>query len=87
LNPIISPGTNPSIAAIGNPDAAIVDGCDANCVAVLLSALTTCSYAFVNVFLVAFSIFTHFTSIHPVYDRYARPAINNPTTTAAIFKT
>ena len=46
MNPIISPGTNPNIAAIGSPDAATVDGCVANCVAVLLSALTSCSDAF-----------------------------------------
>jgi hypothetical protein len=38
LNPINSPGTNPTAAAIGSPDAATVDGCAANCVAVLLSA-------------------------------------------------
>ena len=38
LIPIISPGTNPNVAAIGRPDAATADGCDANCVAVLLSA-------------------------------------------------
>jgi hypothetical protein len=37
LNPISSPGTNPNIVAIGNPDAVIADGCAANCVAVLLS--------------------------------------------------
>ena len=38
LNPVSSPGTNPNIAAIGNPDVATADGCAANCVAVLLSA-------------------------------------------------
>src|SRR5215469_9435816 len=29
----------------------------------------------------------HFTSTHPLYDRYARPATNNPITIAAIFIT
>jgi hypothetical protein len=38
LNPINSPGTNPTAAAIGSPDAETADGCAANCVAVLLSA-------------------------------------------------
>jgi len=37
LNPIKSPGTNPTAAAIGSPDAETADGCAANCVAVLLS--------------------------------------------------
>jgi hypothetical protein len=46
LNPISSPGTNPTAAAIGSPDAATLDGCAANCVAVLLSAWTTCPDAF-----------------------------------------
>jgi hypothetical protein len=34
------------------------------------------------VLLVAFSISTHFSSIRPLYDRYTRPEINKPTTTA-----
>jgi hypothetical protein len=38
LNPISSPGTNPTAAAIGSPDVEIADECAANCVAVLLSA-------------------------------------------------
>jgi hypothetical protein len=38
LNPVSSPGTNPTAAAIGSPDAETADGCAANCVAVLLSA-------------------------------------------------
>jgi hypothetical protein len=39
LNPIISPGTNPSIAAIDSPDAARLDECTPNCVAVVLILL------------------------------------------------
>src|SRR5215469_12959384 len=58
-----------------------------NCVAVLLSALTTCSDALVSVLLDASSIAAHFTSIQPLYDRYTRAATNNPITTAAIFIT
>jgi hypothetical protein len=38
LNPVNSPGTNPTAAAIGSPDAETADGYAANCVAVLLSA-------------------------------------------------
>jgi hypothetical protein len=53
----------------------------------LLSARTAYPATFVNAVLVAFSISTHFTFTNPLYDRYARPAINNPTTTAAIFVT
>jgi len=49
LNPIIIPGTNPNVAAIGSPDAVRVDGCAANCVAVLLSAWITCPDTFVSV--------------------------------------
>src|SRR5438094_7645445 len=41
----------------------------------------------VKVFLVAFSNATHFTSMNPLYDKYASAATNNPTTTAAIFIT
>ena len=37
--------------------------------------------------LVAFSIAIHFTSIHPLYDRYESPSTNNPITIAAIFIT
>jgi hypothetical protein len=58
--------THVTILIVGNPDAAIVDRCDANCVAVLLSALTTCSDALVNVLLEASSIATHFTSTTPL---------------------
>jgi hypothetical protein len=88
LNPITSPGTNPKPAAIGDPEVTIVEECVANCDAVLLSASTICPSILVNVVLVAFSISIHFTSIHPLYDRYARPATNNlTTTTAAIFMT
>jgi hypothetical protein len=86
LKPKISPGTNPMPAAMGNPKVAIEE-CVANCDAVWLSACTTCPSTLVNVVLVAFSISIHFTSIHPLYDKYARPATNNPTTTAAIFMT
>jgi len=56
LNPIISPGTNPNIAAIGSADAATGEGWDANCVAVVLSAWAICSDALVNVLLEASSI-------------------------------
>ncbi|MGB6532081.1 MAG: hypothetical protein WBF33_28570, partial [Candidatus Nitrosopolaris sp.] len=87
LKPTISPGTNPKPAATGNPEAGIVEKCVANCDAVLLSTYTACPTTFVNVFLVAFSISIHFMSIHHLYDMYARPATNNPTTTAAIFMT
>jgi hypothetical protein len=38
--------------------------------AALLSACIACLVAFVNVVFVAFSISTHFTSIHHLYDRY-----------------
>ena len=72
---------------MGDPEVAIVEECVANCDAVLLSACTACPTTLVNVVLVAFSISIHFTSIHPLYDRYARTATNNPTTTAAIFMT
>jgi hypothetical protein len=50
-----------------------------NCNVVLLSACTTCPTTLINVVLVAFSISVHFMSIHPLYDRYTRPATNNPT--------
>jgi hypothetical protein len=72
---------------MGDPEVAIVEECVANCDAVLLNACTGCPTTLVNVVLVAFSISIHFTSIHPLYDRYARPATNNPTTNAAIFMT
>jgi hypothetical protein len=83
----MSPGTNPQPAAIGNPEAATVEECAANCDAVLLSAWTACPATFVNVVLVAFSISTHFTSIHHLYERYERLTTNNPIITAAIFIT
>jgi hypothetical protein len=86
LKPKIGPGTNPTPAAKGNPEAAIEE-CVANCDAVLLSVCTTCPSTLVNAALVVFSISIHFMSIHPLYDRYARPATNNPTTTAAVFMT
>jgi hypothetical protein len=41
LKPIISPGTNPK-AAMGNPEAAVVEECVANCDAVLLMVCITC---------------------------------------------
>src|SRR6266571_9364424 len=74
-------------SAIGSPNVEIADVCAANCVAVLLSACTTCPDAFVNALLVTFSIATHFTSIKHLYDKYANAATNKPTTTAAIFIT
>jgi hypothetical protein len=70
---------------MGDPEVAIVAECVASCDAVLLSACTAGPTTLVNVVLAAFSISIHFMSIHPLYDRYARPAINNPKTTAAIF--
>ena len=57
-------------AAKGNPEAAIVEECVANYDAVSLMEV---------------SIAVHLTSIQPLYDRNARPATNNPTTTAAYF--
>lgn len=41
-----------------------------NCDAVSLSTWVACPATFVNVLLVAFSISNHFTSIHPLYERY-----------------
>ena len=85
LKPITSPGTNPIPTARGNPENALSEECIANCDAVSLSACTICPSTVDNVVIVAFSISNHFTSIHPLYDRYASPATNNPTTTAAYF--
>ena len=86
MNPINSPGTNPTGDAIGSPDAETADGCaGANCVAVLLSAWTICPDALVNAFLVAFSIAIHFTSTNPLYDKYESAATNKPITTGGHF--
>ena len=50
--------------------------------------MTACPATFVSVVVfVTFSISTHLTSIHPLYDRYERPTTNNPITIAAIFIT
>jgi hypothetical protein len=83
FNPITSPGTNPKPAAIGDPEVTIVEEWVANCDAVLLSASTTCPSTLDNVVIVAFSTSNRFTYIHPLYDRYANPATNNPATTTA----
>jgi len=42
---------------------------------------------FANANLAPFSIAIHLTAIQPLYAKNARPATNNPTTTAAILKT
>ena len=86
LKPNISPDTNPKPAATGNPEADPVE-CVANCDAVSLRVCITSVVTFANVDLVASSIVVHLTSIQPLYDRNAKPARNNPTTTAAIFMT
>ena len=89
LKPKISPGTNPIPAAMGNPEAAIEE-CIANCDALSLRVCIAGSrwvVTFCNVDLIEISIAVHLTSIQPVYDRNAKPATNNPTTTAAIFMT
>ena len=83
---ILSPGTNPMPAATGNPEADPV-GCVANYDAVSLRVCITSVVTFANVDLVASSIVVHLTSIQPLYDRNAKSARNNPTTTAAIFMT
>ena len=72
---------------MGNPEAAIVEECVTNCDAVLLRVCIAWVVTFANVDLVAISIAVHFTSIQPLYDKYAKPAANSPTTTAAIFMT
>jgi hypothetical protein len=59
----------------------------ANWDVVLFNACPTCPATFANVVFVAFSISIHFTSIRPLYDRYERPATNNPIIIAAIFIT
>ena len=74
LKPITSPGANPVPTARGNPENALSEECIANCDVVSLSACTICPSTVDNVVIVAFSISNHFTSIHPLYDRYARPA-------------
>ena len=73
-------------AAKGNPEAELVE-CVANCDAVSLRVCIAWVITFANVDLVAISIAVHLTSIQPLYDRNAKPATNNPTTTAAIFMT
>ena len=86
LKPRISPGTNPMPAPIGNPEAAIEE-CVANFDAVSLRVCIARVVTFANIDLMATSIAVHLTSIQPLYDRNAKPATNNPTTTAAIFMT
>ena len=78
LNPNISPCANPMPAAMGDPEVTIVE----ECVASPARAVTLA-----DADLVAFSIAVHLTSIQPLYDRNAKPATNNPTTSAAIFMT
>ena len=62
----------------------MVEECVANCDAVSLRVRIASVITFDNIDLVATSIAVHLTSIQP---RNAKPATNNPTTTAAIFKT
>jgi hypothetical protein len=87
LRPKISPGTNPKPAAMGDPEAAIVEECVANSDPVSSRVRIGSVVTFANIDLVATSIAVHLTSIQPLYARNAKPATNNPTTTAAIFKT
>jgi len=58
-------------AAIGNPEAAILEECVANCDVVSLRVCITRFVTSVNVDLVTFSTAVHLTSIQPLYDRYA----------------
>ena len=76
LNPNISPCANPMPAPMGDPEVTIVE----ECVASPARAVTLA-----DADLVAFSIAVHLTSIQPLYDRNAKPATNNPTTSAANF--
>ncbi len=77
LNPNIGPGMNPNAAATGKPAASTEVECTANCYAVSFNACPTCPATLVNVVFVAFSTSIHFTSIHPLYNKYERPTTNN----------
>jgi hypothetical protein len=79
LNPNIRSSMNPKQTATSRPNSSNMDEGVANCDAVLFNTSSNLPATFVKVVLVAFSLFSHLTSIYPVYDRYERPATNTIT--------
>ena len=60
--------------ANGNPEAANIEECVANCDAVTLRVCNAWVVIFANANLALFSIAIHLTSIQPLYAKNARPA-------------
>src|SRR5712691_5336068 len=83
LNRKNSPGINPKVAANGNPTDPTAEGRSWKCADVLLSAWSAEFVISIKVLFALYSIGIHFTSNHPLYDKYVSATTNNPTTIAA----
>jgi len=81
LNSNLIPGVNLNAPAIGRCVTSIEEHVK-NHDAALFNTWIRCHATLVNKDLIVFFISTHFTSVHPLYDRCERPTTNKPILTA-----